>query len=56
MAEPKSALKPEPQDEAKNSPKKPVPVAIQRLMDEVRLSDTTPHGKFDRGHNRHNRS
>ncbi len=34
---------------------KPVPVAIQRLMDEVRAGDATPHGLFDRGHNRHNR-
>lgn len=32
-----------------------VPVAIQRLMDEVRLGDGTPHGLFDRAHNRHNR-
>lgn len=34
---------------------KPVPVAIQRLMDEVRAGDATPHGLYDRGHNRHNR-
>ena len=33
----------------------PAPVAIQRLMDEVRAGDATPHGLFDRGHNRHNR-
>jgi hypothetical protein len=31
------------------------PVAIQRLMDEVRAEQTTPHGLFDRAHNRHNR-
>lgn len=32
-----------------------VPAAIQRLMDEVRSGDETPHGLFDRAHNRHNR-
>jgi hypothetical protein len=31
------------------------PVAIQRLMDEVRVEQPTPHGLYDRGHNRHNR-
>jgi hypothetical protein len=31
------------------------PPAVQRLMDEVRLGDATPHGLFDRAHNRHNR-
>ena len=31
------------------------PVAIQRLMDEVKAEQSTPHGLFDRGHNRHNR-
>jgi hypothetical protein len=38
--------------------KKPVPVAIQRLMDEVRLEREglrEPVGVYDRGHNRHNR-
>ena len=34
----------------------PGSVAIQRLMDEVRLDQPTPHGLFDRAHNRHNRS
>jgi hypothetical protein len=31
------------------------PVAIQRLMDEVRAEQPTPAGSYDRGHNRHNR-
>lgn len=34
---------------------KPVPVAIQRLMDEVRNRQVTDAGCFDRAHNRHNR-
>jgi hypothetical protein len=34
---------------------KPIPVAVQRLMEEVRLGDATSHGLFDRWHNRHNR-
>jgi len=33
-----------------------IPVAIRRLMDEVALEQPTPHGLFDRAHNRHNRS
>jgi hypothetical protein len=33
-----------------------VPVAIQRLLDEVRAERHTPSGAFDRAHNRHNRS
>jgi hypothetical protein len=33
-----------------------IPVAIQRLMDEVRGKQPTPSGLFDRAHNRHNRS
>lgn len=35
-----------------------VPVAIQRLIDEVRLYPNRPAGAqmFDRAHNRHNRS
>ena len=36
--------------------KKPIPVAIQRLLDEVRRAEITPAGLFDRAHNRHNRS
>ena len=36
--------------------KPPPPVAIARLLDEVRLEQQTPHGVFDRAHNRHNRS
>jgi hypothetical protein len=35
--------------------RKTPPPAIQRLMDEVRAGDATPHGLFDRSHNRHNR-
>jgi hypothetical protein len=35
---------------------KPVPVAIQRLMDEVRAEQHIPLGAHDRQHNRHNRS
>ena len=31
------------------------PVAIQRLMDEVRAEQPAPAGLYDRGHNRHNR-
>lgn len=34
---------------------RPVPVAIQRLLDEVRAGDNGPSG-HDRCHNRHNRS
>lgn len=33
-----------------------IPPAIQRLLDEVRVDQPTPHGLYDRGHNRHNRS
>jgi hypothetical protein len=33
-----------------------IPVAIHRLMEEVRLGQPTVHGLFDRAHNRHNRS
>ena len=33
----------------------PPPVAIARLLDEVRQEQPTPHGLFDRAHNRHNR-
>lgn len=33
-----------------------VPLAIQRLMDEVRAKDPGPFQGFDRAHNRHNRS
>jgi hypothetical protein len=36
--------------------RRPIPVAIQRLMDEVALERPTPHGLHDRQHNRHNRS
>jgi hypothetical protein len=32
-----------------------IPPAIQRLLDEVRVYQPTPHGLFDRAHNRHNR-
>lgn len=38
------------------APARVIPPAVQRLMDEVRLGDATPHGLFDRAHNRHNRS
>jgi len=34
---------------------KPIPPAIQRLMDEVRAEQQTPEG-YNRAHNRHNRS
>lgn len=36
---------------------KKIPVAIQRLLDEVRMAkEGLPHCAFDRAHNRHNRS
>lgn len=35
---------------------KPIPVAIQRLMDEVCNEQATPQGLHDRTHNRHNSS
>jgi hypothetical protein len=42
-------------DPAKLS-QKPAPVAIQRLMDEVRNGQVTEPHAFNRVHNRHNRS
>ncbi len=36
-------------------PEPVVPVAIQRLMDEVRLETAQPPSAYDRAHQRHNR-
>lgn len=51
--EPKSDREAEP---AVVPEKRPVPAAIQRLMNEVRNGTTGAPHAYDRGHNRHNRS
>jgi hypothetical protein len=44
----------EPEKPPTANPPKPIPVAIQRLMDEVR--DGIPRDAYDRAHMRHNRT
>jgi hypothetical protein len=47
---------PAPPEHDSQKARKPESVAIRRLMDEVKLDQPTPHGTFNRAHNRHNRS
>ena len=46
-------------DEAEEKPElevKPLPVALQRLIDEIKLAEENPPVGYNRVYNRHNRS
>jgi hypothetical protein len=51
-----NAPDPTPREEAPTPAQNPIPEAIRRLMEEVKLDQPTHLGLFDRAHNRHNRS